>query len=145
MEIVVRYKVPLSKQYGSVVKEVIRQATEKLQITKDTTLSVSFVGDAKMKKLNREYRNKDRTTNVLSFSTHDSYVMIPDSQNDLGDIFISLPEAKREAKKYGWTLRFEIARLALHGFLHLLDYDHEKEKEAKIMEGIEKKILKSYA
>ena len=103
-----------------------------------------FVGDAKMRQMNKQYRGKNCTTNVLSFSTHDSYCIIPDSQNELGDIFISLPEAKREAKKYGWTMQYEIARLALHGFLHLLGYDHVKNKAASKMEKIEQKILEHF-
>ncbi len=94
-----------------------------------------------MRQINKAYRGKDRTANVLSFPAHDSCSIIHDSQKDLGDIFISLPEAKREAKKYGWTIRYEIARLALHGFLHLLGYDHEKDGEAKVMEEIESKVL----
>ena len=96
---------------------------------KDVEVAIIFVGDKKMQQLNRTYRGKDKSTNVLSFDT--------------GDIFISVPFAKQEAKKYGLTLRFEIARLAVHGFLHLLGYDHEKEKEAKGMEKIEEKILRS--
>ncbi|MDP3245198.1 MAG: rRNA maturation RNase YbeY [bacterium] len=106
--------------------------------TKEKGLSevgVVLVGDGEMKKLNQHYRGKDKTTNVLSFPTK--------KRDDLGDIFISLPEAKREAKKYGLSLEQELARLVVHGFLHLLGYDHIKEREAKRMEKIEDEILDS--
>ena len=111
-----------------IAKAVIETARQTVRCPPDMEYAIVFVGDAKMRALNRQYRGKDQTTNVLAFA-------------GLGDIFISLPEAKREAKKYGWTLQYAIARLALHGFLHLLGYAHEKEKEAKVMENIEKKIL----
>ena len=132
MKLIVRYEVPPSIQYSSVAKLVIEQGAKAVRCSRNTAASVSFIGDAKMRMLNRQYRGKDRTTNVLSFHG---------SGADLGDIFISISEAKREAKKYGWTIQYEIARLALHGFLHLLGYDHEREKDAKKMEGIEGKIL----
>ena len=144
MDIVVRYEVRAAKQYGGVVKKVINQAAEQVRCPRGVAVSVSFIGDRKMRALARDYRGKDCTANVLSFSTHDSYSMIPGSQNDFGDIFISLPEAKREAKKYRWTMRYAVARLALHGFLHLLGYDHRKEAAARKMEKIEEKILKKF-
>lgn len=133
-----------SKVYANVVKSVLQKACRTVRYPKEMEVAVVFVVDAKMRELNRKYRGKDRTTNVLSFSTHDSYFMIHASQNDLGDIFISLPEAKREAKQYGWSMRYEIARLALHGFLHLLGYNHVKDKEARVMERVEKKVLVNF-
>lgn len=144
MNIIIRCEASVATQYRSVAQKIINQAAKAIRCPSRATLTVSFIGDAKIRLLNRQYRGKDRTTNVLSFSTHDSSFMIPASQNDLGDILISFPAAKREAKEYGWTLKYEIARLALHGFLHLLGYDHEIEKEARKMEGLEQKILKDY-
>lgn len=113
-----------------IAKAVIAQARQSVQCPAHLEYAVIFIGDKEMRELNLKYRGKDKTTNVLAFES--------------GDIFISLAEAKREAKKYDWTLRYEIARLALHGFLHLLGYDHEEDKEAEKMERIEEKILKSY-
>ena len=79
-------------------------------------VSVLFCGDARMRSLNRRYRRKDRSTDVLSF---------PGAGFALGDIVISVPYASREARRRGGTTRREIDRLLLHGYLHLLGYDHE--------------------
>ncbi len=115
-----------SARYAPLIRTTLLRACRAIQC-KNVELSVIFIDDEKMRELNRTYRNKDRTTNVLAFET--------------GDILISLEEARREAKKYSWTLRYEIVRLALHGFLHLLGYDHIKDKDTKIMESLEKKVL----
>ncbi|HKD11416.1 MAG TPA: rRNA maturation RNase YbeY [Thermoanaerobaculia bacterium] len=79
-------------------------------------VSVLFCGDVRMRSLNRRYRRKDRSTDVLSF---------PGAGLALGDIVISVPYASREARRRGATTRREIDRLLLHGYLHLLGYDHE--------------------
>ena len=79
-------------------------------------VSVLFCGDARMRSLNRRYRRKDRSTDVLSF---------PGAGRAMGDIVISVPYASREARRRGAATRGEIDRLLLHGYLHLLGYDHE--------------------
>ncbi len=79
-------------------------------------VSVLLCGDARMRTLNRRYRRKDRPTDVLSF---------PAGGRTLGDIVISVPYAAREARRRGATAGGEIDRLLLHGYLHLLGYDHE--------------------
>ena len=141
------------RMYANVVKMVLQRACTVVGCPKGA-VSVIFIGDAKMLKLNREYRGKDKTTNVLAFPSEAPHPPLSRGEReiermrervrDLGDIFICLPEAKREAKKYDWTLRYEIARLALHGFLHLLGYDHVKEREARKMELLEQKILHKF-
>ncbi len=90
----------------------------------DAELSVLFVGDRAMRSLNRKYRGKDKTTDVLSFSYREGrfpYIQ----KNLLGDIVISVPKADRQAKTEGHTLQKEINRLLVHGLTHLLGYDHE--------------------
>ncbi len=83
-------------------------------------LSILFCGDQKMRALNRHYRKKDRSTDVLAF---------PGAAGGfLGDIVISVPYAARQAKRLGEPLSREIDRLLLHGFLHLLGYDHETDE-----------------
>jgi probable rRNA maturation factor len=82
-------------------------------------VSILFCGDARMRSLNRRYRRKDRSTDVLSF---------PGAGLALGDIVISVPYASREARRRGATTRREIDRLLLHGYLHLLGYDHETDE-----------------
>lgn len=113
--------------YAKVARHIILKALKSIKGVQGKDVAVIFAKEQEMRKLNRTYRNKDKVSNVLTF--------------DEGDIVICLAEAKREAKKYGWTLNYEIARLALHGFLHLQGYDHEKVGETRKMERIEKHIL----
>ena len=84
----------------------------------DSSVTVAFVSDQKIRELNRQFRSIDKATDVLSFPT--------DSANkELGDIAISIETAIRQAKENGLTLEGEIAQLLLHGLLHLSGYDHE--------------------
>jgi probable rRNA maturation factor len=109
--------------------------------SKKVEVSVNLVGEGKIKKLNSVYRNKDKVTDVLSFPLEEkssrNYGIMP-----LGDIFICLPFAKKQAAEDEMTLQAKLAQLTVHGFLHLLGYDHEiSPKEAKKMLGLESKIL----
>ncbi|MCP3979933.1 MAG: rRNA maturation RNase YbeY [bacterium] len=86
-------------------------------------MALCLVSDRKMREYNREYRGKDATTDVLSFP--DDGEPAPDGQRHLGDIVISVPEAARQAGERGETLQRELRVLSIHGYLHLLGYDHE--------------------
>lgn len=110
-------------------------------------LSLSFVGDPKMAELNAHYRGKERTTDVLSFPA-----ILPSDYPELatdhggyplGDIVISLDTAAQQSRRYGWSLGEEIARLLVHGLLHLLGYDHEKvpPRQAALMRRVEKSLF----
>jgi probable rRNA maturation factor len=105
-------------------------------------LSILFVGDRAMRTLNRRYRGKDRTTDVLSFSLREgafSHVQ----PEVLGDIVIAVPTAARQAVEAGHTLGREIEVLLVHGLLHLLGYDHERsEAEERRMKRREAQFLK---
>src|SRR3989338_9260125 len=81
-------------------------------------VSVNLVDEAKIQELNLKYRNKDKVTDVLSFPM--------ESELDLGDIFICLTVAKNQAKSENVSIERKLAQLLVHGFLHLLGYDHEK-------------------
>lgn len=96
------------------------------------SLSVSFVADAEMRRLNRKWRGKDRTTDVLSFEG---------GMGDLGDIVISVPQARKQAREAGRSERAETAMLLVHGTLHLLGYDHERPKDAAVMLPLQAKAL----
>lgn len=92
-------------------------------------VSLVFVNDAKMKELNKKYRAKNKTTDVLSFE-------------ELNEIFICLPQAKRQSKLLKTSLEIELTRLLTHGIVHLKGFDHEKSaQEAERMFVLEKKIL----
>ncbi len=104
-------------------------------------LSIMFVGDRRMKKLNTQYRNIRKTTDVLSFES--SIPFTPDdADNVLGVIVISVPKAEAQAKEYGSGFYDEITRLLIHGTLHLLGYDHEQtEYKARKMRKKEEELI----
>ena len=90
-------------------------------------LGVLLVDDRQMKQLNRLHRSLNKTTDVLSFPIYERRVEIPvDRESLLGDIVINLDAAKRQSSLCGVTLFGEVRRLLIHGFLHLLGYDHER-------------------
>jgi probable rRNA maturation factor len=95
---------------------VLRDAARSLRVSGE--LALVFAGDGVLKRLNGRYRGKDRPTDVLSFPG-------PGGAEGLGDVLISVPAAERNARRLGRTLGQELDVLALHGFLHLLGYDHE--------------------
>jgi len=102
-------------------------------------LSIALVGDREMRPLNRKYRKKKKTTDVLSFFVEDQPVC---GSKILGDVVISVEQARRQAKARGKTLKSEMATLLIHGILHLLGYDHEKSpRRAQIMFACERKLF----
>lgn len=104
-------------------------------------LSLELVGDGRMRRLNREYRNKDRTTDVLAFAMRESSSPVVAL---LGDVVISLPTARRQAKEGGRSLSEELAWLLVHGVLHLCGYDHERSPaEARRMKLREQRVLRT--
>ena len=92
----------------------------------NSELSILFVDDAEIEDLNFHYRNKKKSTNVLSFPMHENSEVIDHSL--LGDIVVSVETAVREADSFGITLEERFSQLLIHGLLHLLGYDHEKSK-----------------
>lgn len=103
-------------------------------------LSLDLVGDGRMRRLNRQYRKKDRTTDVLAFAMRESGSPVSAL---LGDVVISVPTALRQAKEGGRSLSEELAWLLVHGVLHLCGYDHERsEAEARRMKRREQAVLR---
>lgn len=101
-------------------------------------LSLALVGNREIRELNARYRNRDEPTDVLSFPSGERLLR---EMEILGDVVISVEQAEIQARKRGKTLEEEVESLLIHGILHLLGYDHERsKKEAKIMQGMEKKI-----
>lgn len=125
------------------LEEVSKLFLRRLKIKKQ--VSLVLMGDKKIQKLNKIYRYKDRVTDVLAFgdfSPPDARLSGRQGQGLLGEIVICLPQARRQAKAYGVSFKQELARLLLHGLLHLKGYDHEKsESEAKKMFGKQEKVL----
>ena len=98
-----------------------------------------------MRTLNRTWRGKDRTTDVLSFPLREGRFLHIQPEM-LGDIVISIPFAARQADEAGHSLTVEIERLLVHGLVHLLGYDHERgDREARRMKRMEQRLLKRLA
>ena len=107
-----RSQIPI-KEIIDIIKKLFKKEAVKGE------LSITFCDDAYMKKLNSKYRNIDKSTDVLSFE-------FGDGDNVMGDVYISIPTAKRQAKEYNVSLKEEVLRLAMHGTLHVLGYKHKE-------------------
>jgi len=102
-------------------------------------LSLSLVDDAEMRALNKSYRNLDRTTDVLSFSLVEGECAEHRGAL-LGDVVISVDTAARVARERHRALDEEVTRLLVHGVLHLVGHDHEREEDARVMRGEERRL-----
>ena len=122
------------------VEMVLKKAIE-IENVGIVNFNVIIVDNDYIHKLNKEYRGIDKPTDVISFALEDTNDIKYDDFRLLGDIYISLDKAKEQAIEYGHNLRREICFLAVHGFLHLLGYDHMKKEEEKIMFARQELIL----
>jgi probable rRNA maturation factor len=120
------------------VRRAIVQAAH-VATAQDTELAVMLTDDAAVRALNSQWRGLDKPTNVLSFPA--PAALRGDSPAHLGDIAIAYETAAREAESEGKPLAHHLSHLAVHGFLHLLGYDHESEPDAEAMEQQERAIL----
>lgn len=121
---------------------IIEQALKTLEIEDDVEVSCVLVDDERIHEINREYRHIDRSTDVISFAMEDNdQFYVEGMPRTLGDIFISVDHAKKQAEEYGHSLRREMCFLFTHGILHLLGYDHMTDEQEKEMFGLQDKIL----
>lgn len=113
---------------------------------RQSELSIELAGDHRMRRLNSQYRKKDRTTDVLAFPMREALASHAARfvRNMLGDVVISVPQARRQAIEVGRQLDDELVSLLVHGVLHLCGYDHERgEKEAVRMHRRERQLLRA--
>lgn len=128
--------------YETVYTNIIKESCQQLNIEDDLELSVIFVDDARIHEINREYRNIDRSTDVISFALEDNEQYYMEGMpRTLGDIFISIDHAKKQAQEYGHSFYREMCFLFTHGLLHLLGYDHMEKEEETEMFRIQNNIL----
>lgn len=106
--------------------------------------NIIFVDNAKIHELNKQYRNVDKPTDVITFALEDHEDIEFADGRVLGDIYISIDKAKEQAKDYGHSLKRELAFLCIHGFYHLLGYDHMTEEEEKVMFAKQEEVLSAY-
>ncbi len=123
------------------VKKVLEYAIKKEHLD-HVIFNVIIVDNPYIHELNRDYRNIDRETDVITFALEDEKDMVePDGERILGDIYISIDKAISQAEEYGHSLLRELSFLAVHGFYHLLGYDHQTEEEEKVMFAKQEEVL----
>ncbi len=122
-----------TKNYEKLIRRVFKKQKNK------KIFSIIFVDDDKIQEINRDYRKLDRVTDVISFALCDD----PENEltDELGDVFIDLSQAFRQASEYGHSIDREVAFLAVHGYLHLCGYDHMTKEEEGIMFQKQEEIL----
>ena len=132
------------------IRELLGHAATEEALTGEVEVAVTFMTDDAIQEMNALYRGKDVPTDVISFALEEmtegevAIVAEEGMPTVLGDILISVETAARQAGEYGHDFKREIGFLALHGFLHLLGYDHMTEEEETKMFGRQKEILASF-
>ena len=125
------------------LKKLVKYALKYMNL-KNVSFSVIFVDNNKIQELNRDYRNIDRVTDVITFRLADYEEVMCGKINILGDVYISLDKAKEQSIEYGHSYLRELSFLLIHGFLHLLGYDHMNEEDEKEMFSLQEEILDGY-
>ncbi|AGZ24458.1 MULTISPECIES: rRNA maturation RNase YbeY [Staphylococcus] len=130
------------------IEKLLNFAKQEEQINEDAELSITFVDKSEIQEINKMYRDKDKVTDVISFALEEDEPDIDMSEFDiprvLGDIIICTDVAQEQSESYGHSFERELGFLALHGFLHLLGYDHMNEEDEKEMFGRQDAILNAY-
>ncbi|MGL4521846.1 MAG: rRNA maturation RNase YbeY [Bacilli bacterium] len=142
----------LSEQQIAFVEKVLTFTAQAEQVDPNSEMSVTFVDNEEIHELNRTYRGVDRPTDVLSFAMEeygeDEMDIVYEEGSEvptmLGDLIVSIPKTKEQAEEYGHSFDRELAFLCVHGFLHLLGYDHMTEEDEKEMFGRQEEILTAF-
>ena len=127
----------------SEIADVLTFACKHLNID-NPLLNVVIVDNERIREINRDYRDKDAVTDVISFAFEEVNDVEYDDVRFLGEIYISYERCEEQAKEYGHSVRREFSYLAVHGLLHLLGYDHMNEEDKKVMRALEEEILNEY-
>ncbi|AYC52492.1 rRNA maturation RNase YbeY [Bacillus licheniformis] len=131
------------------IEKLLQFAAAEEGVADGAEVSVTIVNNEEIQKINKEYRGKDYPTDVISFALEEDgegevEIIGVDMPPVLGDIIISVDKAREQAEEYGHSLMRELGFLTVHGFLHLLGYDHMTEEEEKEMFTKQKEILNRY-
>jgi len=128
-------------------RKIVRGVLRAEKVPPPCEVSLVITDSGTVQRLNRDYRSVDEPTDVLAFSmSHEAdFVLPPDNVLRLGEVVISYPRAKEQAREQGHSTGRELALLVIHGMLHLLGYDHEKPGEGKKMRAREKELLENIA
>ena len=137
-------------EYINIIRQVIKKCYE-VENLEDSKLYINIIltNPANIKKINREYRNIDKETDVLSFPMFEKKDLELKIKNKsfenidiLGDIIISINQVEKQAIEYGHSFERELSYMVVHGFYHLMGYDHMEEEEKKAMRSKEEIVLK---
>ncbi|RAK22432.1 putative rRNA maturation factor [Anoxybacillus vitaminiphilus] len=139
----------VTEEQMDMIEKLLNYAAEVENVQDEAEVSVTFVDNEKIREINRDYRGKDKPTDVISFALEemgDGEIEIVGAELPpvLGDIIISVPKAREQAEEYGHSFMRELGFLAVHGFLHLLGYDHGTEEEEKEMFSKQEQILETF-
>lgn len=136
----------VKQEWFEQIDNLLTFAKTQEHIDGEAELSVTFVDKVEIQEINKMYRDKDKVTDVISFALEEDEPEITglDMPRVLGDIIICTDVANEQAESYGHSFERELGFLALHGFLHLLGYDHMNEQDEKEMFGRQDKILNAY-
>lgn len=134
------------KNYKSYINMIIQRTIKTLKIEKEYNFSIIMVNPEVIHQINKDYRNIDKETDVISFASQDDLsVLNMEESLELGDIFINVQAIRDQAKDYGHSLKREFCFLVTHGLLHLLGYDHLNQTDEKIMFDLQEEILNEIA
>ena len=126
------------------VEKVLYSALKKEKL-EEVSFNLIIVDNSYIHELNKTYRGIDRPTDVITFALEDeNSIILPEEGRILGDIYISIDKAREQAREYGHSLLRELSFLAVHGFYHLLGYDHQTPEEEKVMFSKQEEVLKDY-
>lgn len=136
-------------EHIELVEKLVQHAAQLERIEDGSEVSITFVTNEAIHEINREYRDKDQPTDVISFALEEMgegeiQIIGEGIPRILGDIIISTDRTREQAEEYGHSFERELGFLAVHGFLHLLGYDHMTEEDEKVMFGKQNSILESY-
>ena len=137
-------EVTISAAMEETVRKVLNKAAELHALTENTEVSVAFCDDNHIHELNRDFRQVDRPTDVLSFALNEGDepdIVDGPAEELLGDIIISVDTLVRQAEEYGHSVERELAYLTVHGFMHLMGYDHQTEADKLEMRQEEEAVL----
>ena len=143
MDIEINNETGTDIEYIPTMKELISYAIKHENLD-NVIFNIIIVDNEYIHKLNKEYRGIDRPTDVISFALEDNSDFELDGIRVLGDIYISIDKVYEQAKEYGHSNLREICFLMIHGFLHLLGYDHMDPEDEKIMFGKQEEILSGF-
>ncbi len=126
-----------------ILEKYIRYVVERLEL-ENAIFNFIFVGEEEILRLNRDYRKVDRVTDVITFALEDGDDFQNPEFRTLGDVYICIPVAYKQALLYGHSRIREICFLATHGILHLLGYDHMEKEEENVMFSLQEELLSGY-